>query len=100
VPYPIYFLNDARAPTPDSRASSLQSALHFASRWGLDGIVLESTPLIACPRLVHLAKAKGLGLATYGARNNEPWFVRLQRENNVRGIIVDRVKHIIMDCQA
>lgn len=100
APYPIYFLNDARAPTPDSRASSLQSALHFASRWGLDGIVLESTPLINCPRLVSLAKKRGLGIATYGARNNEVEAVRLQKKNKVEGIIVDRVREVVMSCEA
>lgn len=100
VPYPVYFLNDARAPRPDSRTVSLQSALHFASAWGLDGIILESTPLAACPRLAHLAKVRGLGLATYGAKNNDPECVRLQRESGVQGIVVDRVKEIIMACEA
>lgn len=100
VPYPVYFLNDARAPTPDSRASSLQSALHFASRWGLDGIVLESTPLVNCPRLVSLAKKRGLGIATYGARNNEVEAVSLQKKNKVEGIIVDRVREVVMNCEA
>ena len=99
VHYPVFFLNDGRAPTPDPRASSLQSALRFASAWGLDGIMLESTPLIACPRLVHLVKAKGLKLATYGASNNESGSVRSQREHGIDWIIVDRVKDILMDCE-
>lgn len=71
--FPIFFLNDSgNGPTGDVRASSLQEAIHFAERWGLEGVVMASEPFVYAPRLVELAKGKGLMTASYGALNNEP----------------------------
>ncbi|KAI9675829.1 MAG: Glycerophosphocholine phosphodiesterase [Trizodia sp. TS-e1964] len=70
---PVFFLNDSgNWPTGDVRASSLQQALHFASRWALDGVVMASEAFVYAPRLVGVAKARGLATASYGALNNEP----------------------------
>lgn len=70
--YPVFFLNHGQAPLPDPRASGLQSAVHFARRWGLPGIVMESTAFVASPRLVEYVHSFGLKCATYGAQNNDP----------------------------
>ena len=37
----------------DIRASSLQEAIRFASRWNLLGIVSAAEPLVLCPRLIR-----------------------------------------------
>lgn len=37
----------------DIRASSLQEAIRFASRWNLLGIVSAAEPLILCPKLIR-----------------------------------------------
>ncbi|EMC98041.1 hypothetical protein BAUCODRAFT_32047 [Baudoinia panamericana UAMH 10762] len=72
--YPVFFLSDVKAApgVDDPRASSLRDAVHFARRWALPGIVVESSPLIDCPRLVKYVHGFGLQCATYGGRNNEP----------------------------
>lgn len=71
--FPVFFLNDSgNWPTGDVRASSLQEAIHFANRWALDGIVMASEPFVFAPKLVGVAKGKGLMTASYGALNNEP----------------------------
>lgn len=69
---PVLFLTDAGAsPVGDIRASSLQEAVRFASRWNLLGIVTQAEPLVLCPRLVRIVKESGLVCVSYGALNNE-----------------------------
>jgi glycerophosphoryl diester phosphodiesterase len=71
--YPVLFLNDSgNYPTGDIRASSLQEAVHFVKRWNLDGIVMASEPFVLAPRLIGLARNKGLVCASYGALNDDP----------------------------
>lgn len=71
--FPVFFLNDSgNFPTGDVRASSLQEAVRFALRWGLDGIGMSSEPFVFAPRLVSVARARGLVTSSYGALNNEP----------------------------
>lgn len=69
---PVLFLTDAGAsPVGDIRASSLQEAIRFASRWNLLGIVTQAEPLVLCPRLVRIVKESGLVCVSYGTLNNE-----------------------------
>lgn len=69
---PVLFLTDAGAsPVGDIRASSLQEAVRFASRWNLLGIVSQAEPLVLCPRLVRIVKESGLVCVSYGALNND-----------------------------
>ena len=71
--FPILMINKAgTVPVSDIRAGSLKGAIDFATAWGLDGIVVISYPLVACPRLLTYAKDMGLVVASYGALNNEP----------------------------
>jgi len=71
--FPILFLTDANvSAVRDIRASSLQEAIRFASRWNLLGIVSAAEPLVMCPRLVRVVKESGLVCVSYGALNNEP----------------------------
>jgi glycerophosphodiester phosphodiesterase len=70
---PILFLTDAGSnPVGDIRASSLQEAIRFASRWNLLGIVSAAEPLCNSPRLVKVVKDSGLVCVSYGVLNNDP----------------------------
>ena len=70
---PILFLTDAGiCPVGDVRASSLQEAIRFASRWNLLGIVSAAEPFCNSPRLVRVVKESGLVCVSYGALNNNP----------------------------
>lgn len=70
---PVLFLTDAGTdPAGDIRATSLQEAIRFASRWNLLGLVIEAEPLILSPRLVRVVKESGLVCVSYGTMNNTP----------------------------
>ena len=95
---PVLFLTDAgcNPDVGDVRATTLQEAVRFASRWDLLGIVSVVDPLIKCPRLVGIVKGwgkravdredgggkgkgnkgqfedKGLVCVSYGTGNNVP----------------------------
>jgi glycerophosphodiester phosphodiesterase len=78
--YPIFFITNAgKVPMSDMdvRAANLQSALHFAERWRLTGVVLACETLLLCPRLVSLIKARGLVCGTYGPQNNRVDMVKV-----------------------
>ena len=75
---PVLFLTDAgTSEVGDVRASSLQEAIRFASRWNLLGIVSAAEPLVACPRLVRVVKESGLVCVSYGTLNNDPAHVKV-----------------------
>jgi glycerophosphodiester phosphodiesterase len=75
---PILFLTDAGlAPVRDIRASSLQEAIRFASRWNLLGIVSAAEPFVNSPRLVRVVKENGLVCVSYGTLNNDPIMVQV-----------------------
>ncbi|KAF7533207.1 hypothetical protein G7054_g7282 [Neopestalotiopsis clavispora] len=89
---PIMFLTDAGcAPVGDIRASSLQEAIRFASRWNLLGIVSTSQPFVNSPRLVKVVKQSGLVCVSYGAQNNDPLLVQRQVQTGIDAVIVDNV---------
>ncbi|KAL0941143.1 glycerophosphodiester phosphodiesterase gde1 [Colletotrichum truncatum] len=89
---PIMFLTDAgTSPVGDIRASSLQEAIRFASRWNLIGIVSAAEPLINSPRLVRVVKESGLLCVSYGALNNNPIMVQRQVKEGIDAVIVDNV---------
>lgn len=69
---PVLFLTDAgTSPVGDIRASSLQEAIRFASRWNLLGVVSAAEPLCNSPRLVKVVKDSGLVCVSYGTLNND-----------------------------
>ncbi|KAL9027257.1 MAG: hypothetical protein Q9196_004192 [Gyalolechia fulgens] len=89
---PILFLTDAgTSPVGDIRASSLQEAIRFASRWNLLGIVSAAEPLVLCPRLVKVVKESGLVCVSYGTLNNDSEKVQLQVDEGIDAVIVDSV---------
>ncbi|RPA90314.1 glycerophosphocholine phosphodiesterase [Choiromyces venosus 120613-1] len=89
---PILFLTEGGTqPMADIRASGLQEAIRFASRWNLLGIVSAVEPLVICPRLIKVIKESGLVCVTYGIMNNLPANVKLQTEQGVDAVIVDNV---------
>lgn len=76
---PVLFLSDSGAsPVGDIRASSLQEAIRFASRWNLLGVVSSAEPLVLCPRLVRVVKESGLVCVSYGTLNNNPANVKVR----------------------
>ncbi|KAI9803355.1 MAG: Glycerophosphocholine phosphodiesterase [Piccolia ochrophora] len=89
---PILFLTDAgTCPVGDIRASSLQEAIRFASRWNLLGVVSAAEPLVISPRLVKVVKESGLVCVSYGQLNNLPENVQLQAKEGIDAVIVDSV---------
>ncbi|KAI9789071.1 MAG: Glycerophosphocholine phosphodiesterase [Candelina submexicana] len=89
---PILFLTDAgSSPVGDVRASSLQEAIRFASRWNLLGVVVAAEPLVISPRLVKVVKESGLVCVSYGTLNNDPEKVQLQVKEGIDAVIVDSV---------
>ena len=89
---PIMFLTDAGScPVGDIRASSLQEAIRFASRWNLLGIVSFAEPFVNSPRLVRVVKQSGLVCVSYGAMNNDSGMVRRQVKEGIDAVIVDSV---------
>jgi glycerophosphodiester phosphodiesterase len=77
---PILFLTDAGTThVGDIRASSLQEAIRFASRWNLLGIVSNSEPFVNSPRLVRVVKQHGLVCVSYGVQNNNTELVQVRR---------------------
>ncbi|KAJ5423929.1 Glycerophosphoryl diester phosphodiesterase [Penicillium cf. griseofulvum] len=89
---PVLFLSDAGAsPVGDIRASSLQEAIRFASRWNLLGIVTQAEPLVLCPRLVRIVKESGLVCVSYGTLNNDGNNVDYQVAEGIDAVIVDSV---------
>ncbi|KAJ9265662.1 hypothetical protein DTO195F2_1701 [Paecilomyces variotii] len=89
---PVLFLTDAgTSPVGDIRASSLQEAVRFASRWSLLGVVSSAEPLVIAPRLVKVVKESGLVCVSYGTLNNDPENVKLQVAEGIDAVIVDSV---------
>lgn len=92
---PVLFLTDAGAsPVGDIRASSLQEAVRFASRWNLLGIVTQAEPLVLCPRLVRIVKESGLVCVSYGVLNNDGINVDVSAPPNIP-IILTKSNHCI-----
>ena len=89
---PVLFLTDAgTSPVGDVRASSLQEAIRFASRWNLLGVVSAAEPLVLSPRLVKVVKESGLVCVSYGVLNNDPSKVEIQVKEGIDAVIVDSV---------
>ncbi|KAI9928308.1 hypothetical protein AWENTII_008024 [Aspergillus wentii] len=89
---PVLFLTDSgSSPIGDIRASSLQEAVRFASRWNLLGVVTQAECLVLCPRLVRVVKESGLVCVSYGAINNDSEKVKLQVVEGIDAVIVDSV---------
>ncbi|KAM5476216.1 Glycerophosphocholine phosphodiesterase [Microsporum audouinii] len=89
---PVLFLTDSGvSPVADIRASSLQEAIRFASRWNLLGIVTNAEPLVLSPRLVRVVKESGLVCVSYGTINNDSANVKVQVSEGIDAVIVDSV---------
>ena len=92
---PVLFLTDAgTSEVGDIRASSLQEAIRFASRWNLLGIVAASEPFVMCPRLIHVVKNSNLVCFSYGTLNNDAHNSKLQAQEGIDAVIVDSVARV------
>ncbi|MCJ1309832.1 Glycerophosphocholine phosphodiesterase [Agyrium rufum] len=89
---PVLFLTDAgTCPVGDIRASSLQEAIRFASRWNLLGVVSSVEPFLLAPRLIRVVKDSGLVCVSYGEGNDQEEGVRRQVREGIDAVIVDKV---------
>ncbi|KAL4919771.1 Glycerophosphoryl diester phosphodiesterase family-domain-containing protein [Aspergillus aurantiobrunneus] len=89
---PVLFLTDSgSSPIGDIRATSLQEAIRFASRWNLLGVVTQAECLVLCPRLIRVVKESGLVCVSYGTSNNDPHKVKLQAAEGIDAVIADSV---------
>lgn len=89
---PVLFLTESgTCPMGDIRASSLQEAIRFASKWNLLGIVSAAAPLVLCPRLIRIVRQSGLLCFSYGVLNNDPANVEKQAKEGIDAVIVDNV---------
>jgi glycerophosphodiester phosphodiesterase len=92
---PVLFLTDAGvSAVGDIRASSLQEAVRFASRWSLLGIVSAAEPLVLCPRLIGVVQSSSLVCVSYGTLNNDPVNSNLQAQAGIDAVIVDSVARV------
>ncbi|RHZ48190.1 uncharacterized protein CDV56_100746 [Aspergillus thermomutatus] len=92
--YPVMFITNAGKPPVadlETRASSLQSAVRFAKRWSLSGVVFASETLISCPRLIGYVKQSGLVCGSYGLQNNIPENAKVQAAAGIDILMADRV---------
>ena len=90
--FPIFFLTDSGFMAfQDERLNSLQAAVRFAKSLGLMGIVTFNEPLILSPRLIKEVKSTGLLLFSYGRKNNDVYYSKLQSRNGIDAVIVDSV---------
>eukprot|EP00835_Amoeboradix_gromovi_P005072 NODE_444_length_8544_cov_0.465127.p1 type:complete len:798 gc:universal NODE_444_length_8544_cov_0.465127:3265-5658(+) len=90
--FPILFLTDSGfVPFQDMRLNSLQAAVRFAKSLGLLGIVTFNEPLIMAPRLIKEIKSTGLLLFSYGKKNNEVRYSKIQTNQGIDALIVDSV---------
>ncbi|KAK3197467.1 hypothetical protein GRF29_216g334439 [Pseudopithomyces chartarum] len=93
--YPVLFLNDSSNwPTGDPRALSLQSAVHFARRWELQGVIMASEPFISAPKLIKFVQDQRLFCASYGNLNDDPECAKIQADAGIDAIIVNKVNLI------
>ncbi|VUC36646.1 unnamed protein product [Clonostachys rosea] len=91
--YPMLFLNDSSNwPTGDMRATSLQTAMRLAHRFGLHGVAMSSEPFVHSPGTIGLARGQGLYTATYGPLNDDGPSVEIQAKAGVDLIVVNKVK--------
>ncbi|KAE8149463.1 ankyrin repeat-containing protein [Aspergillus avenaceus] len=92
--YPVMFITNAGKPPVtdfEMRASSLQSAVRFAKRWNLSGIVFASEALVMCPRLIRYVQRSGLLCGSYGSQNNIPENAKVQAAAGIDIIMADRI---------
>jgi len=92
---PVLFLTDAGvSAVGDIRASSLQEAIRFASRWNLLGVVSAAEPFVMCPRMINVVQSSGLVCVSYGTLNNDPRNSNLQAQAGIDAVIVDSVARV------
>jgi len=94
--YPVFFLTEGEVGerSYDFRCTSLKNATVFAASAGLRGIVTDSKPLLKDISVIHDMHLHGLLVFTYGADNNIPEKVDLQRREGVDAVISDKVTKI------
>ncbi|KAI9671118.1 MAG: hypothetical protein M1831_005204 [Alyxoria varia] len=96
--YPILFVTEAGdVPVSEPCAASLQRALHFAKKCGLNGIVASVEPFRNCPRLIGYIKHFQLvcGARVEGASDAE--LIRMLRTAGV-DLIVTKNPRFVAEC--
>lgn len=94
--YPVFFLTEGKAGNrkDDPRCVTLSSAVQFAEKLGLTGIVSDSKPILNNLNIIKEIHNKNLLIFTYGSPNNIPESVVKQKQNGVDAIISDKIAKI------
>jgi len=93
--YPVFFLTQlGTVIRSDPRSNSPEASIDFALSTGLGGLVCPAKHLIENPDVIQKIKASGLRVCTWGAENNVPTNVHIQKKAGVDGVIVDHVAYI------
>ena len=94
--FTVMFLSGGEAENHvDPRRTSIAAAIDFASKNGLDGVIVDTFVLKQRPHMVAEARGQGLVMLTYGIENNEEEWVMEQERLGVHGAIVDDVERIV-----
>ncbi|KAF8985922.1 phosphate system positive regulatory protein pho81 [Entomortierella lignicola] len=72
----------------DRRCTSIKEAIRFARSNNLLGVICEATPLIQVPSLITNIKESGLVLTSFGASNEDPALVQIQRNHGVDAFMI------------
>lgn len=93
--YPVFFLTQlGTVIRSDPRSNSVEASIEFAKSADLAGLVCPAKYLVSNPDVITKIKSSGLRLCTWGAENNDPKHVHLQKKMGVDGIIADHIGHI------
>ncbi|KAL0228467.1 hypothetical protein RCL1_004610 [Eukaryota sp. TZLM3-RCL] len=94
--WPVLYLTTASTEErTDSRMYSLEDAMDWCEKAGLDGIVSESSTLVSDPESITRVLSKGLILFSYGYLNNNVADILIQAEKKIHGVISDSLKNLV-----
>ena len=97
--YPVAFLSQGQTGKyetfEDSRATSLQMAVHFACTESLTAVALHTEGLLEDIELIDRAHSCGLSVFSWGEENNRVDVIRLLQKKRLDGIICDRVDELM-----
>lgn len=91
---PVFILTDGGYGL-DSDCMSVRAAAKFAHTLGLNGIVCESKILVSSTKILQYLKSLGIHVMSYGECNNFDEDIRIQLENGIDGVIVDRLRSVL-----
>lgn len=95
--YPVYFLSHDLVTSADAGKGCLESALDFAVKESLQGVVLPAALLLANKSYTKAVCDKGLRVMSYGLENTSIVNVKEQCQLGVDAVIVDHVDDLLSE---